>query len=150
MGRLTLANLLLRIAASLGLCAALFWVVSCSGNAQPSDQQIQQQAQQDTVKAKIAAQKAAADARVAAANAERDMRDVATGVRQGLHQPAGHRAIDLNSASRATLETLPGVGATTARRIAANRPYDTPHDLVRKGVVSESEYDRIAGDVVTR
>jgi len=143
-------NLFIRVIASLGLCAALFWVVSCSGNSRESDRQIQQQAQQDTVRAKIAAQKAAADARVAAANAERDARAVASGVKEGLHQPTPSEAVDLNSASRAQLEHLPGVGASAARRIAENRPYSTPHDLVRKGVLSQSEYDRIAGDVVTR
>jgi hypothetical protein len=42
------------------------------------------------------------------------------------------------------------VTAATARRIENNRPYKTAHDLVRKGVVSEQEYDRMAGNVVTR
>jgi DNA uptake protein ComE-like DNA-binding protein len=58
--------------------------------------------------------------------------------------------VDLNSATRADLETLPGVTAVTARRIEAHRPYDSPHDLVRKGVVSQAEYERIAGNVVTK
>ena len=151
MGRTNLGNLLIRVAASLGLCAALFWVVSCSGNRRESDQQIQQQAQRDTVKAKIAAQKAAADARVAAANAERDAHDVAKGVRAGLHNgKAGSDLVNLNTATRGDLESLPGVTPTTARHIAENRPYDTTHDLVRKGVVSQAEYDRIAGQVATR
>lgn len=147
MGRTSLGSLLLRIAATVGLCAALLWVVSCTSQP-PSDQQIRQQAQQDTVKAKIAAQKAAVDARIAAANAERDLRDVTAGVKQGLHTPTGNQPVDVNSASRAQLEKLPGVGAATARRIEADRPYDTTHDMVRKGAISESEFDRIAGDVV--
>jgi DNA uptake protein ComE-like DNA-binding protein len=71
-------------------------------------------------------------------------------VKAGLHKGKGGSGVDLNSASRADLETLPGVTAGTARRIENNRPYDTPHDLVRKGVVSQGEYDRIAGEVVTR
>jgi DNA uptake protein ComE-like DNA-binding protein len=58
--------------------------------------------------------------------------------------------VDLNAASRADLETLPGVTAATARRIEANRPYDAPRDLLKKGVVTEAEYDRIAGDVTVR
>ncbi|MGA7350707.1 MAG: helix-hairpin-helix domain-containing protein, partial [Acidobacteriaceae bacterium] len=96
-----------------------------------------------------AADNAAADARVAAANAEREASDVARGVKAGLHNGKGG-GVDLNSASRADLETLPGVTATTARRIEDNRPYGTPHDLVRKGVVSEAEFDRMSGNVVTR
>ena len=149
MRRLTFFDVTMRVVTAVGVCTALFWVVSCNRNGSPeSDRQIQQQAQQATEKAKAAAQQAAADARVAAANAEREANDVAAGVKSGLHN--GRGAIDLNSASRSDLETLPGVTATTARRIEANRPYATPHDLVRKGVVSEAEYSRIAGDVVTR
>jgi DNA uptake protein ComE-like DNA-binding protein len=144
-----LSELTIRVAATVGLCAAMLWVASCNANGTPeSDRQIQQQAQQATERAKVAADKAAAEARVAAANAEREADDVAAGVKAGLHNGKSG-GMDLNSATRADLETLPGVTAVTARRIAANRPYDTPHDLVRKGVVSQAEYDRIAGDVVT-
>lgn len=151
MRRTNLTELTVRVAATLGLCAALLWVASCNANgSRESDQQIQQQAQQATENAKKAADKAAAEARVAAANAEREANDVARGVKAGLHNGKGGDGVDLNSASRSDLETLPGVTAATARRIEANRPYDTPHDLVRKGIVSSAEYDRIAGDVVTR
>jgi DNA uptake protein ComE-like DNA-binding protein len=150
MRRATLSNLILRVAATLGLCAALLWIVSCNANGKPeSDRQIQQQAQQATESAKRAADKAAAEARVAAADAEREANDVAAGVKAGLHNGKGG-CVDLNSASRADLEALPGVTAATARRIENNRPYGAPHDLVRKGVVSEQEYGRIAGNVVTR
>jgi DNA uptake protein ComE-like DNA-binding protein len=141
----------LRVMATLGLCAALLWVASCNANGRESDQQIQHQAQQATEQAKVAARKAAADARVAAANAEREAHDVAKGVRAGLHNgKSGSDLVNLNTASRADLESLPGVTPTTARRIAENRPYGTTHDLVRKGVVSQSEYDRMADQVATQ
>lgn len=138
-------HLLLRLLTCLALCAALLWMASC---AHESDQQIQRQAQEATEKAKVEAQKAAAQAKVAAANATREANDVARGVCAGLHNKNGGRVVDVNSASRADLETLPGVNATTARRIADHRPYDSPRDLVRKRVISQSEYDRIARDIV--
>ena len=139
----------IRVMATLGLCMAVLWVASCARR--ESDQQIQQQAQEATEQAKVAAKKAAEEARIAAANAEREAHDVAKGVRAGLHNGKnGENAVNLNTASRADLETLPGVTATTARRIAENRPYDTPHDLVSKRVVSQAEYERIADDVVTQ
>ena len=142
---------IIRLAATVGLCAALFWVASCSAHGHESDQQIQHQAQVATEQAKVAAKEAAAEAKVAAAHAARDARDVAKGVRAGLHNgKGGSDLVNLNTASRADLESLPGVTPTTARRIAENRPYETPHDLVRKGAVSQAEYDRIADQVATR
>ena len=46
--------------------------------------------------------------------------------------PAVQHYIDLNSASRKELMTLPGIGASEADRIVANRPYLTKTDLVTK------------------
>jgi DNA uptake protein ComE-like DNA-binding protein len=150
--RRDLFPLTLRLATSLAICIALLWMTSCNARGKPeSDQQIQRQAQEATENAKIAAQKAAAQARIAAAEAARDAHDVAKGVRAGLHDgKTDSGAVDLNSASRAQLESLPGISGTTAQHIEAHRPYDTPHDLVRKGVVSQAEYERIVGEVVTR
>lgn len=144
--RLNWGELMIRVAATLGLCVALIWMVSCS--TQESNQQLQQQAQHATIQAKIEARKAAADARVAAKQAARDTRAIAAGVRQGLRTPTGpHHAVNVNSATREQLETLPGIGVTTARRIQEHRPYAHARDLVRKGVVSDAEYRRIAADI---
>jgi hypothetical protein len=42
--------------------------------------------------------------------------------------------IDLNSATQAELEKLPGVGQATAKKIIAGRPYTTVSDLTKAGV----------------
>ena len=135
--------MVVRLAVTMMLCAAVLWMASCGR----SDRQIRNQAQEATERAKAEAEKAAADARVAAANATREANDVAQGVRAGLHNGHGATLVNVNSASRTELEGLPGVTAGTASRIEADRPYGSAHDLVRKGAVSEGEYDRIAGDV---
>lgn len=146
MRRPSLTGFLIRMLAALGLCMAVLWVASCSERRE-SDQQIRQQAQQSTERAKAAAQQAAADAKVAAQNAARDAKDIAFGVKAGLHDKTATHLVDVNSAGLGRLETLPGVDGTVARRIEARRPYARSHDLVRKGAVSEHEYQRIAGDV---
>lgn len=146
MRRANWSELLIRVAATFGLCIALLWMVSCS-RPQESTQELQEQAQQATERAKIEAQRAAEQARVAAQQAAKDTRAIAAGVRAGLHTPTGDNPVNVNSASRQQLEMLPGVSAMTARRIEEHRPYAHARDLVRKGAVSSAEYQRIAGDV---
>jgi DNA uptake protein ComE-like DNA-binding protein len=128
---------------------ALLWLAGC--NNMQSDQQVKRQAAQTTEQVKAGAQQAAAEAKVAAARAERDVNDIADGVKEGLdgkdspsHGPS-HEVVNINHASEARLVTLPGISPALARKIMNNRPYDSPHDLVSKGVVTEAEYERIAG-----
>jgi hypothetical protein len=47
---------------------------------------------------------------------------------------AGDTKIDLNTASQAVLESLPGVDAATAKQIIAGRPYTSVADLSKAGV----------------
>ena len=55
--------------------------------------------------------------------------------------------IDLNTASDKELDTLPGVGSATAKKIVSNRPYSSVDDLKKAGV-SENEINKIR-DLVT-
>jgi len=57
---------------------------------------------------------------------------------------ASKSKVDINSASQAELEALPGVGATTARKIIGGRPYRTVGDLSKAGV-SASTIQKISG-----
>jgi hypothetical protein len=47
---------------------------------------------------------------------------------------AASAPVDLNTGSQADLEKLPGVGAVTAKKIIANRPYNSTADLSKAGI----------------
>ena len=64
------------------------------------------------------------------------------------HAPAAPAPIDLNRASLRKLEKLPGVTPSMARRIVEGRPYEEPHDLVTRGILTQRELERILGRVV--
>jgi competence protein ComEA len=51
-----------------------------------------------------------------------------------MSTPSTAPKVDINSASEKDLETLPGVGAATAKKIIAGRPFSTVEDLARVGL----------------
>ena len=64
----------------------------------------------------------------------------------------GHRdrppaTVDVNRASLGTLERLPGVTPSMARRIVDARPYRDPRELVARGILTERELARISDRV---
>jgi len=56
--------------------------------------------------------------------------------------------IDINSASREKLKTLPGIGNAEADKIVAGRPYHSKTDLVIRNILPESSYAAIKYRIV--
>jgi competence protein ComEA len=90
---------------------------------------------------------AAADSRaLPASHAAPAARSTASSPQQ--RPPAVQYYVDLNSASRKELMTLPGIGASEASRIIANRPYLTKTELVTKSVLPVGPYLSVKNLVV--
>jgi DNA uptake protein ComE-like DNA-binding protein len=81
------------------------------------------------------------------AAAKRDAGAIARGVAEGL---ARKGPLDINGASAAQLQTLPGVTPELARQIVEHRPYTSTHDLVRKRILSTAEFDRVKGQIIVK
>jgi competence protein ComEA len=56
--------------------------------------------------------------------------------------------LDINAASQQDLEALPGIGPATSAKIVQGRPYRAKSDLLKRKIVSRSEYDKIKDQIV--
>ena len=56
--------------------------------------------------------------------------------------------LDLNSATTAELQRLPGITAAYARRIIASRPYKVKHELETRKILPPRVYARIRDRVI--
>jgi DNA uptake protein ComE-like DNA-binding protein len=65
--------------------------------------------------------------------------------------PASKTAlIDINSATKQELMALPGIGDAYSQKIIDNRPYRGKNDLVRKNIVPQATYDKIADKIIAK
>jgi DNA uptake protein ComE-like DNA-binding protein len=83
----------------------------------------------------------------ATAAAKRNAGAIARGVAEGLTRKG---PLDINQVSVKQLATLPGVTPETANSIVRNRPYASTRDLVRKRVLSKSEFNRVKAQILVK
>lgn len=68
-------------------------------------------------------------------------------VSEGLGQAGNSGLININNASQAQLEALPGIGPVTAQKIISGRPYGSVDDLINKKIVGQSVFGKIKEQV---
>ena len=77
--------------------------------------------------------------------------EVAQGTYRSVEQPAAESAgsglVNLNTATAEELESLPGVGPATAKKIIASResegPFASPEDITRVSGIGDKKYEAI-------
>jgi competence protein ComEA len=58
-------------------------------------------------------------------------------------KPAVTTPININTATSAQLDSLPGIGPVRAGKIISNRPYKSLEELVSKKAIGEKEFEKI-------
>lgn len=148
-----------RLLPSLGLSCVLALAMSGCGLLQ-SDNKTEEQKREDaqktrdevakaTERAKPELQKAGQELKEAAKTAAEQAHAAAQGVKDGWQRSGSHK-VDLNSAPESELAALPGITRREARKIVAQRPFKSPHELVDDGIVSEQQYAEIRDEVTVR
>lgn len=154
---------LLSLFFALALATSLSFAQSSSGNQSSTDQsttttsttttkskksKVGEAASATGEAAKGAASATAEGTEKAASATAKGTKKAAKKTKETVTGETSSKKIDLNSATKDELATLPGVGDATAQKIIDGRPYRAKNELVSKNVVSQSEYDQIKDQVI--
>jgi len=83
----------------------------------------------------------------ATAEVKHDAEAVAAGISEGW---SSDKQLDLNTATKDQLLSLPGMTAAEADRVIAGRPYNEPGEVVTRRIKPKTEYDKIADRVTAK
>jgi competence protein ComEA len=83
----------------------------------------------------------------ATAEVKSDAKAVAEGIREGWSRD---KPLDLNTATKEQLLSLPGVTSAEADRVITGRPYSEPSEVVTRRIMPKAEFDKIANQVTAK
>jgi DNA uptake protein ComE-like DNA-binding protein len=63
---------------------------------------------------------------------------------------ASHEQIDINTATQAQLEGLPGIGKAHSEAIIKGRPYRAKNELVDKKILTKGVYDHVKDRIIAK
>ena len=130
------------------LITILIFALALATGCNQSPDKTRRDVAQATEKVKEESKDAAVAVKKETKQAVRQTKAVVEGVKEGLQSPA--KAVNVNSASKTRLQTLPGVDEETADRIIAGRPYHSKESLRTKHVLSADQYAAIRSKVVAQ
>jgi competence protein ComEA len=78
---------------------------------------------------------------------KRDAKAVASGIREGWNRD---KPLNLNTATKGDLLSLPGLTDAEADQVIEGRPYHDTSELVTRHIVSKSEYDKISDRITAK
>jgi DNA uptake protein ComE-like DNA-binding protein len=135
----------MRLAVLAGLSISILLSAGCS---RQDAEKTKQEAAEAAARIKEESKAAAVELKKDAKEAAKQTKAAAEGVKEGINAP--DEAVNVNTASKAQLQTLSGIDEELADRIVAGRPYHTVDEVGTKGVVPPDEFRKIKPKIVVK